>query len=154
MRDQFIIAGRNVKSRFLLGTGKFPSNEVMSAAIKASGAHIVTAALRRIDLDSEEENILDHMPEGLILMTNTSGARDAESCAELSGHGGRGLDKIEVIADNKHLCRTMPDQKPPDLAREGSRMPISIRPRRREAAARRAGDPARAPHRHQQGALH
>ncbi len=107
MRDQFIIAGRNVKSRFLLGTGKFPSNEVMSAAIKASGAHIVTAALRRIDLDSEEENILDHMPEGLILMTNTSGARDAEEAvriARLSRAMGAGdWIKIEVIADNKHL---------------------------------------------------
>ena len=107
MQDQFKIAGLRIKSRFLLGTGKFPSNEVMRAAIEASRAHIVTAALRRIDLDSEEENILDHIPEGLIMMTNTSGARDAGEAvriARLSRAMGAGnWIKIEVITDNKHL---------------------------------------------------
>jgi len=107
MHDQFNIAGLEIKSRFLLGTGKFPSNEVMRAAIEASRAHIVTAALRRIDLDSEEENILDHIPEGLIMMTNTSGARDAGEAvriARLSRAMGAGnWIKIEVITDNKHL---------------------------------------------------
>ena len=107
MHDQFNIAGLEIKSRFLLGTGKFPSNEVMRAAIEASRAHIVTAALRRIDLDSEDENILDHIPEGLIMMTNTSGARDAGEAvriARLSRAMGAGnWIKIEVITDNKHL---------------------------------------------------
>lgn len=107
MHDRFKIAGLEIKSRFLLGTGKFPSNEVMRAAIEASRAHIVTAALRRVDLDSEEENILDHIPEGLIMMTNTSGARDAGEAvriARLSRAMGAGnWIKIEVITDNKHL---------------------------------------------------
>ena len=53
-----IIGGRELPSRFLLGTGKFASKEAMREAIARSGTGVVTVALRRIDLDRNEENIL------------------------------------------------------------------------------------------------
>ncbi|HQP92074.1 MAG TPA: thiazole synthase [Candidatus Omnitrophota bacterium] len=107
MMDDLIIAGQKIKSRFFLGTGKFSSYELMRDAIIASEAHIVTVALRRIDPHSKKENILDFIPEGCILMANTSGARNAEEAvriARLSRALGAGpWIKIEVIHDNEYL---------------------------------------------------
>jgi len=106
-KDKFIIAGREIKSRFLLGTGKFSSNKVMKDAIISSKTHIVTVALRRVDLKSKEENILDYIPKDCIIMTNTSGARNAEEAvriARLSKEiGCKEWIKIEVISDSKYL---------------------------------------------------
>lgn len=107
MKDVFTIAGRKIRSRFMLGTGKFPSDESMEEAIKASGAHIVTVALRRVDPGAGRGNILAHIPPGRIVMTNTSGARDAAEAvriARLARAGGAGdWIKIEAIPDNRHL---------------------------------------------------
>ncbi len=107
MKDELIIAGQTIKSRFLLGTGKFSSYEVMRQAIEASRAHIVTVALRRIDKGSKGENILDYIPEDCIKMANTSGARDADEAirlARLARAAGCGdWVKIEIISDNKFL---------------------------------------------------
>jgi thiazole synthase len=75
--------------------------------IKSSGAQVITVALRRIDLDSDEENMLNYIPEGCILMPNTSGARNADEAvriARLAKAAGCGnWIKIEVISDNKYL---------------------------------------------------
>ena len=62
METQLIIAGQPIRSRFFLGTGKFASYEIMKQAIISSRAHIVTVALRRIDPQAKEENILDYIP--------------------------------------------------------------------------------------------
>lgn len=107
MDDALIIANRKFTNRFFLGTGKFPSNEVMKEAIISSGAQLVTVALRRIDLESKSDNILDFVPKDCVIMTNTSGARNAQEAvriARLARAGGGGdWIKIEVISDNKYL---------------------------------------------------
>ena len=102
-----IIAEKSFTSRFLLGTGKFKSKEDLAESIRVSGAKIVTVALRRIDLERHEENILEYIPEGITLMTNTSGARNAQEAvriARLARESGYGdWIKIEVINDSKYL---------------------------------------------------
>lgn len=107
MEDILIIAGHKINSRFLLGTGKFSSNEIMKEAIENSETHILTVAVRRIDMDSKDENIMDHVPKSCIVMTNTSGARNSGEVvriARLARESGCGnWIKIEAIPDNKHL---------------------------------------------------
>lgn len=107
MEDKLIIAGVEVKSRLFIGTGKFPSNRIIPQVIESSGAQVVTVALRRIDFDSEEENMLNYIPKECILMPNTSGARNADEAvriARLARASGCGnWIKIEVISDNKYL---------------------------------------------------
>ena len=102
-----IIAGKSFQSRFFLGTGKFKNKKDLSDAITSSGTEIVTVALRRIDLERHDDNILEHIPSHVTLLTNTSGARTAEEAvriarlAKASGHGN--WVKIEVINDSKYL---------------------------------------------------
>ena len=74
--DTLIIGGREFHSRFILGSGKYSLN-LIEAAVKYAGAEIVTLAVRRANT-REEENILDFIPEGVTLLPNTSGARNAE----------------------------------------------------------------------------
>ncbi len=96
-----------MSSRFLLGTGKFKNKAEVRECIQASGAQIVTVALRRIDLNRHEDNILDYIPPGITLLTNTSGARNADEAvrlARLAREAGYGTwVKIEVINDSKYL---------------------------------------------------
>lgn len=112
MRDTLIIGGQEINSRLFVGTGKFSNHRLVSAAIEASGAQVVTVALRRIDFDSEEENMLNYIPKGCILMPNTSGSRSAEEAvriARLAKAAGCGnWIKIEVVSDNKYL---LPDNQ-------------------------------------------
>ena len=102
-----VIAGKSFTSRFLLGTGKFKNKKDLSDSIAASGSQIVTVALRRIDLEHHEENILEFIPPHVTLLTNTSGARNAQEAvriarlAKASGCGN--WVKIEVINDSKYL---------------------------------------------------
>lgn len=107
MGDLLIIGGKEIHSRFLLGTGKFESKEIMRQAIIQSGTQIVTVALRRIDLEQTEENILSFVPEGITLMVNTSGARNAQEAvriARIAREAGYGnWIKIEVINDSRYL---------------------------------------------------
>lgn len=83
-----VIAGRTFHSRLFLGTGKFPSNESMRAALDASGTEIVTVALRRADLTGAHDpyaNILEFIdPERYLLLPNTSGAMNAEEAVRLA----------------------------------------------------------------------
>jgi thiazole synthase len=102
-----VIAGKEFKSRFFLGTGKFKSKKDLAAAIEDSATEIVTVALRRIDLERHEDNILEYIPKNVTLLTNTSGARNAQEAvriarlAKSSGYGN--WIKIEVINDSKYL---------------------------------------------------
>ena len=79
MNDKLIIAGKEFTSRLFIGTGKFPSNEIMRQAIIASGSQMVTTALKRLNTqDSASENVLDFIPKECVLLPNTSGVRNAE----------------------------------------------------------------------------
>ncbi len=105
--DPLRIADRQFTSRFLLGTGKFKNKKDLSAAIAASRTQIVTVALRRIDLERHEENILEYIPKDVTLLVNTSGARNAQEAVRLARLGresGCGnWVKVEVINDSKYL---------------------------------------------------
>ncbi|MCI7758441.1 MAG: thiazole synthase [[Eubacterium] saphenum] len=104
MEDKLIIAGHEFNSRFILGSGKFDL-DLINAAVKNAGAEIITLAVRRVN--SFTGNILDHIPEGVTLLPNTSGARNAEEAvkiAKLAREAGCGdFIKIEVIHDSKYL---------------------------------------------------
>lgn len=106
-----IIAGREIRSRLFLGTGKFPSNERMRDALGESGAEIVTVALRRADLTGKGDpyaNILDFIdPEKYLLLPNTSGAMNAEEAVRLARlAAAAGLPKwvkLEIHPDPTYL---------------------------------------------------
>jgi len=102
-----IIAGKSFTSRFMLGTGKFKNKSDITESIIASGTQIVTVALRRIDIERHEDNILEYIPKEVTLLTNTSGARNAQEAvriARLARESGCGnWIKIEVINDSKYL---------------------------------------------------
>ena len=112
MDDKLIVGTREFTSRFFLGTGKFGNKEAMRQAIVSSGSQLVTVALRRIDLDETEENILSFIPEGTTIMVNTSGARNAAEAvriAHIARDAGYGdWIKIEVINDSRYL---LPDNQ-------------------------------------------
>ncbi len=107
MEDKLVLGGREIDNRLLLGTGKFPSKAIIPEVIKRSGSQVVTMALRRVDFDSQQENVLNYIPKGCILLPNTSGARNAEEAvriARIARAAGCGdWVKIEVITDNKYL---------------------------------------------------
>lgn len=103
--DKLVIGGREFTSRFILGSGKYNLN-LIKAAVENAGAQIITLALRRANTEGGE-NILDFIPEGVTLLPNTSGARNAEEAvriARLAREVGCGdFIKIEVIHDSKYL---------------------------------------------------
>jgi len=107
VEDLLTIAGVSLKNRLFLGTGKFPSYAIMKQALEASSPDLVTVALRRVDLDSATDNILDFIPKHCRIMTNTSGARNADEAVRIArlakASGAGNWIKIEVIQDNKYL---------------------------------------------------
>ena len=107
MEDTLVIGGRQVDSRLFLGTGKFADYKQIPEVIKASKARVVTVALRRVDFGQAEENMLEYLPEDVILMPNTSGARNADEAiriARIAREAGCGdWVKIEIISDQKYL---------------------------------------------------
>ena len=102
--DKLVIGNHEFNSRFILGSGKY-SLDLIDAAIKHAGAEIITLALRRANSDTD--NILDHIPEGVTLLPNTSGARNADEAiriARLARECGCGdFVKIEIMRDTKYL---------------------------------------------------
>lgn len=103
-----IIADRQFRSRLLLGTGKFSSNQVLKRALEASGTGIVTVALRRVDLSNPEDNLMGAIHrDRYLLLPNTSGARDAEEAVRLARIArAAGCDpwiKLEVTPDPHYL---------------------------------------------------
>ena len=105
MEDKLVLGGKEFKSRFILGSGKY-NLKLIEAAVKQGGAEIITLALRRANTQ-ESENILDYIPEGVTLLPNTSGARNAEEAvriARLSQAMGCGnFVKVEIMRDTKYL---------------------------------------------------
>jgi thiazole synthase len=107
--DSLVLAGREFRSRLILGTGKYPSFQVMNDAHQASGAEMVTVAVRRVDLKARgPENLLDHIdPRRLFLLPNTAAcytAEDAVRTARLGREAGlSNWVKLEVIGDEKTL---------------------------------------------------
>ncbi len=105
MEDKLILGGHEFNSRFILGSGKY-SLHLIEAAIRDAGAEIITLAVRRANT-KEQENILDHIPNGVTLLPNTSGARTAEEAvriARLARELGCGnFVKIEIMRDTKYL---------------------------------------------------
>ena len=105
MEDQLILGGHSFTSRFILGSGKY-NMRLIKAAVEQGGAQIITLALRRANTQ-KEESIIDHIPEGVTLLPNTSGARNADEAvriARLSRAMGCGdFVKIEIIHDAKYL---------------------------------------------------
>ena len=95
------------KNRFFLGTGKFSSYTIMKEAIEKSNTELVTVALRRVDNNAKEENVLSYIPKNVILMPNTSGARDAKEAVRIARLSRELCQsdwiKIEVISDSKYL---------------------------------------------------
>jgi thiazole synthase len=105
----FTVGGRAFRSRLMVGTGKYASNEQMVRAIEASGAEVVTVAVRRVNLDrSREEGILYHLdPKRWFLLANTAGCYSADEAvryARLGREAGfNDFVKLEVIADQETL---------------------------------------------------
>jgi thiazole synthase len=103
------IAGREFRSRLLVGTGKYSSNAAMMDAIEASGAEVVTVAVRRVDLSrANEEGILHHLdPDRFFLLANTAGCYSADEAiryARLARAAGfNEWIKLEVIGDQETL---------------------------------------------------
>lgn len=106
--NELIIGGKKFTSRLFVGTGKFRSNDAMAAAIKASGSQMVTVAMKRIDMDNREDEMLSHiMADGIQLLPNTSGVRDADEAvlaAQLSREAfGTDFIKLEIHPDPRYL---------------------------------------------------
>lgn len=99
------LGGHEFDSRFILGSGKY-SLKLIEAAVQHAGAQIITLAVRRANT-KEQESILDHIPQGVTLLPNTSGARTAEEAvriARLARELGCGdFVKIEIMKDSKYL---------------------------------------------------
>lgn len=118
--EKLIIGGKEFTSRLFVGTGKFRSNELMARAIKASGSQMVTVAMKRIDMDNREDDMLRHVvAEGLQLLPNTSGVRNADEAvlaAQLAREAfGTNFIKLEIHPDPKYL---LPDPVETLLATE------------------------------------
>jgi thiazole synthase len=105
--DALTIAGRSFGSRLILGTGKYESFAMMRDAVAASGAEMVTVAVRRIDFDEPGDDITSFLPEQILLLPNTSGCETAEEAvrmAKLARAGGLpDWIKLEVIPDPRYL---------------------------------------------------
>jgi thiazole synthase len=108
MSDELVIADRRFGSRLLAGTGKFASPGIMAEVLAATGAEIVTVALRRVDLNAPADNLLDAIDRSkYLLLPNTSGAANADEAIRLA-HIARagGLEswiKLEVTPDPRSL---------------------------------------------------
>lgn len=106
--EKLVIAGREFDSRLFLGTGKFGSNLLMEQSIIASETEMVTVAMKRIDLDDKEDDMLKHIVNPNIqLLPNTSGARDAKEAVFAAQMGreafGTNWLKLEVHPDPRYL---------------------------------------------------
>ena len=103
--DTLCLGGHKFTSRFILGSGKYSVN-LIHAAVTEGEAEIITLALRRAEA-GPKDNILHHIPQGITLLPNTSGARTAEEAvriARLSREVGCGdFIKIEIMNDSKYL---------------------------------------------------
>jgi thiazole synthase len=108
VEDLLTIAGRSFKSRLMVGTGKYKTFSEMKEALDASGAEIVTVAVRRVNLDRREESLLDYIDlDRYFLLPNTAGCQTVEEAvrtARLARAAGlSNWVKLEVIPDDGTL---------------------------------------------------
>ncbi len=108
MADTLKIGKYEFRSRLMVGTGKYPSNEAMKLALEASGAEVVTVAVRRVNLDRASESMLDHIdPKRYTLLPNTAGCYTAEDAVRTAMLAREALEtdfiKLEVLGDEKTL---------------------------------------------------
>jgi thiazole synthase len=114
MEDFFELAGRQYRSRLIVGTGKYKDFDETKRAIEISGAEIVTVAVRRVNItDPNKENLLDYLdPKKYTILPNTAGcynADDAVRTCRLAREAGVGkLVKLEVIGDDRTLFPDLP----------------------------------------------
>ena len=107
--DKLVIAGREFESRLFLGTGKFNNNKVMAQAIAASGTQMVTVAMKRVELEDSDDDLLTHITgnPGIQLLPNTSGVRNAEEAvfaAQMAREAfGTNWLKLEIHPDPRYL---------------------------------------------------
>lgn len=106
--DKLVIAEKSFDSRLMVGTGKFASNVIMAEAIEKSGAEIVTVALRRVDIENADDDMLSSIDRSkYLLLPNTSGARTAEEAVRLSrlARAATGINwvKLEVTPEPYYL---------------------------------------------------
>lgn len=105
---QLTIAGRTFNSRLIVGTGKYPSHQIMRAAHAASGTEMVTVAVRRVDITRQSESLLDYIDTAhIFLLPNTAACHTADEAIR-TAHLGReaGMSnwvKLEVIGDQQTL---------------------------------------------------
>ncbi len=113
--DPFIVAGRKLESRLIVGTGKYKDFDETRRAIEASGAEIVTVAVRRVNItDPGQEMLVDFVdPEKYVYLPNTAGCYTAEEAVRTlrlaREAGGWNLVKLEVLGDQKTLYPDMPE---------------------------------------------
>ena len=104
-----VVGGREFRSRLMVGTGKYASNEALVRSIEASGAEVVTVAVRRVNLDrSEQEGVLHHLdPARYFLLANTAGCYTADEAVRYArlaqAAGFNEWVKLEVIGDRDTL---------------------------------------------------
>jgi len=107
LTDRFEIAGRAFHSRMIIGTGKYRNYDEMKAAHQASGAEIVTVAVRRVPLDRSSESFLDHLDPSLQILPNTAGCYTADEAVRTARLAREALQtdliKLEVIGDQTTL---------------------------------------------------
>jgi len=108
MNDTLKIAGKEFSSRLFIGTGKYASNEIMANAIEASSTEMVTIALRRVDIDNPNDDMLAAIDwKKYQMLPNTSGARDADEAVRLARLARAATDiewiKLEVTPDPYYL---------------------------------------------------
>jgi len=123
---ELIIGGRTMRSRLFVGTGKFASDKVMAEAVEATGSGLVTVALKRIDLNNDNDGMLQALRlPGVELLPNTSGVRNAEEAVFAARLAREALAtdfiKLEIHPDQRYL---MPDpvetlKACEELARDG-----------------------------------
>jgi thiazole synthase len=127
-KETFEVAGRTFSSRLIVGTGKYRSFGEMKAAHRASGAEMVTVAVRRVPLDRKTESFLDHLDSSLVILPNTAGCYTAEEAVRTARLAREALQtdliKLEVIGDQTTL---FPDNEQTleaarTLVREGFRV--------------------------------
>lgn len=109
--EPLVIAGKTFESRLFVGTGKYPSGQIMQESLRASGSQLVTMAMRRVQSNGSNDGIMEYMePEHYSLLPNTSGVRDAKEAifaAQLAREAlGTNWLKLEIHPDPKYL---MPD---------------------------------------------
>lgn len=107
MEGALLLGGKAFTSRLFTGTGKFSSPHFIPEILKASGSQMMTVAVRRVNPDKPEEDMLTHIPADVTILPNTSGARNAQEAvriARIAREMGCGdFVKIEVITDMKYL---------------------------------------------------